>query len=504
MSTPNQIATIRRRGVTVIEVLTSMVVAAIGVFGVMILIPFSVQQAQVGLDSDAATVVAENAYEDLKIYGFTQVGDAGNLNLRGTRVNVHTTSNQTLAPVFPAPYGTTHLGEGSAGARVQQGIYGLPLNIVPGSANAVAGPQGAVLTPAVSSPALIHLDPLAVSAVGFPVAAGAPSPDFLTGLLPPRTGTFTAHEDLDALDRTLNPLRAVVATGISNTTFVTTTATGPVTVSELLSREEINRIFRTEDDLVVGQSDFQGGEAGELELAQPVFDVSSQGNLVKRQVNGRISWSAILVPIKDPSRALAGTIATQYKVYILVYKDRLLIPGDPESAMVSAPVLRHSSITDPASVPNSHGGYQSAVNHIALQPDIAVDGVFKDDWVMLINNRPPADAAVGGAALSAPVAVFDPAINGTVAKRLAADALGYRTQVSFAKVISVDNTTLTGDSSILTVNGGPFDFYYSNVAGIPLSPANAQYTSATYVIHLKNVINVFERTITLEKESAWN
>ena len=127
MNTPTQIATIYRRGVTVIEVLTSMIVAAIGVFGVMVLIPFSVQQAQIGLDNDAAAVVAENAYQDLQIYGFTQVADNGSLNLRGTRVNIHTTNivtpenpNQALPTVFSAPFDIPPVIEGRSDLGVPE------------------------------------------------------------------------------------------------------------------------------------------------------------------------------------------------------------------------------------------------------------------------------------------------------------------------------------------------------------------------------------------------
>ena len=45
---------LKREGVTIIEVLTSMAVATIGVFGVMVMIPFAVKQSQSGLDADAA------------------------------------------------------------------------------------------------------------------------------------------------------------------------------------------------------------------------------------------------------------------------------------------------------------------------------------------------------------------------------------------------------------------------------------------------------------------
>jgi len=59
-----------RSGLSIIEVLTSIVVAMIGVFGVMILIPFAVKQSQVGLDSDAAVQVGRNAYAQFEINGY--------------------------------------------------------------------------------------------------------------------------------------------------------------------------------------------------------------------------------------------------------------------------------------------------------------------------------------------------------------------------------------------------------------------------------------------------
>ena len=482
-------------GVTVIEVLTSMLVALIGVFGVLILIPFSVQQAQIGLDQDAAAVVADNAFEDLQIYGLTDVAnDDGSLNLRGEVVNLDSQGRTTLSGLAP-PFSTL-LPEGNG--SVPFGYYSSPRTAL--------------------APSLIHLDPIAFSSVGFPTAVPAPpdniripvnpeNPDFLTGFLPPTTGTHLPfvgfHEDSDGIDRTLNPLRMVVATGVSNTTF--SPAAG-LTANELLSLPEINRIFRTEDDIVTGRTNFSGGEVSDVELAQPLFDVSSQGNLVKRQVNGRISWSAVFQPIKDPTRVgrFTATPAVRYKVYILVYSDRSVIPGDEDSVMLSAPVLRHAASQDPRLFnPPQHGGYDPAVDQIVLGPDIPVDGVFRDDWVMLINRRPIAQ--IGGDPLTTSVMVFDP-VTGGVPRQLVADEPSYATQVSFAKVISVDSEdgTVAGDSSVLNVDGGAFDFYYSDIHGgaVDLNGAplvsDPMYTSATYVVHLRNVLNVYERTITLD------
>lgn len=62
-----------RLGITIIEVLTAMVVAMIGVFGVMILIPFAVKQSEVGLDLDDAYRQAQSGVAQFEIMGFQQL-----------------------------------------------------------------------------------------------------------------------------------------------------------------------------------------------------------------------------------------------------------------------------------------------------------------------------------------------------------------------------------------------------------------------------------------------
>ena len=83
-----------RRGITLIEVMTAIVVALIGVFGVMVMVPLAVRQSQVGLDRDAATVAARNAFERFEIEGYQAVDDSGNLRWR---LNGHTV-NMSIAP----------------------------------------------------------------------------------------------------------------------------------------------------------------------------------------------------------------------------------------------------------------------------------------------------------------------------------------------------------------------------------------------------------------------
>ncbi len=66
-------STLRRgfhRGITVMEVLVSMVVALIGVLGIMILIPFSVNQVQTAFNYETAHRLGHNAANEWKIKGF--------------------------------------------------------------------------------------------------------------------------------------------------------------------------------------------------------------------------------------------------------------------------------------------------------------------------------------------------------------------------------------------------------------------------------------------------
>ena len=128
---------------------------------------------------------------------------------------------------------------------------------------------------------------------------------------------------------------------------------------------------------------------------------------------------------------------------------------------------------------------------------------MKDNWVMLINRKLPGPPS-RGITESGVFYGFD------------VEEAGYDLQVAFCRVTSVDqgqdvNNNDAFDLGIdrppsLSVEGGPFNFYYSGFNGSGHAgedtritpPLPAAYTSATYVIHLKDVINVFERTITLE------
>lgn len=59
-----------RAGISIIEVLVSILVAMIGVFGVMVMIPFAVSQVEQGFDQETSLTLGRNAAADYEIKGF--------------------------------------------------------------------------------------------------------------------------------------------------------------------------------------------------------------------------------------------------------------------------------------------------------------------------------------------------------------------------------------------------------------------------------------------------
>jgi hypothetical protein len=60
----------RRSGISLFEVLISILVAAIGVLGVLVLVPFAARNAQLGIDRESAIDAAKNFNADFHAYGY--------------------------------------------------------------------------------------------------------------------------------------------------------------------------------------------------------------------------------------------------------------------------------------------------------------------------------------------------------------------------------------------------------------------------------------------------
>jgi hypothetical protein len=213
------------------------------------------------------------------------------------------------------------------------------------------------------------------------------------------------------------------------------------------------KLFRGRDDLVFGAG------VDDLDPPKQIFDrVGADGPVLTRQSKGRISWSAIVVPYINSS-VTNGSGTWSYKLYILVYKIRKTLKDDKEGQMVIAK-LRSSEDTDPTD-------YQSPVTNVVVPyiPELElpefddIPVVRRDDWVMLINKD-----------LNAPA--------------------GFDKQIAFYRVVGLT----AGDASskpptLLTLDGPDFNFFGQS--------------DDTYIIHLKDVIGVYEHTFTPETESNW-
>ena len=244
-------------------------------------------------------------------------------------------------------------------------------------------------------------------------------------------------------------------------------ATGTTPAGNDFSSLEASRLCRSADDIAHEDDDDSEGIAP----PQPIFDVDAAGTLLKRQFRGRMSWSVFLVPEKDPSITGLNVPIHRMRTHTLVYQDRFVDPTDAASLIESVYGTAHATnmVNDPV----------NPVSQITFPAPITEEGLGRDSWVMLINQLPEPDPALNGG--NTPLSTE---ANGD--RFRAADAgSGYNVQVMFAKVTRT-NTNQDGTINSLTVDGGRFDVFPNTIS------------TETYMLHLKNVVNVFERSIALE------
>ena len=391
-----QLAVVARDGISIIEVLTAMAVATIGVFGVMVLIPFAVKQSQSGLANDSANVLGRNAIEELETNGAFAVNGGPPAAQFSRRLGIS-------FPRVNFANGTPTAGGGSIFSPLYPSLCGAPIST--------------------GYPGIVHLDP-----IGFSLPGGG-NLNLGGGITIP---TATFYDQLIPVADTNQSPEAMP-----------------------ISPVEAARLCQYRDNLI---SEIDNEAFDDIAPPQPIFDRDGgvDGARINRQLSGRISWSALLVPDKDPSIVSVQVPASRYRVYTLVYQDRLgTALGDSYPSFqveVRAPEFQQSVTCLRVAEP--------------LPAEDASDRIRNGDWVMVINRLP----AVGSR----------PADNeGLEAQE------GYRTQVMFARVTSAD----PGSGQML-VDGGSFAFtpVVGGVGG----------GSETFVVHLRNVISVYERTVSIE------
>jgi hypothetical protein len=430
----------RRDGISIIEVLTSMAVATIGVFGIMVMIPFAVKQSQLGLDSDAANSIGRNAVEEMQINGLFQVLDSGDFSR--LLVNAFADGISAAPPRFVQPLGTDDfdLNDRATG--------------------------------------LFHFDPIGFAA-GFS-ADTTPSKDvFAHSLVIADPGG-----DIEIFSATANRLEPI---DINNSggvfafpdlpgQFYPSFAADPLNILKPLGTAEARHLCRSSDELF-----FASDQDDDIAPAQQLFDLDG-ANQVKRQTNGRISWSAFVQAEKDLN--VSGGPASRFRSHLLVYRDRgFTTTNVTNPALVQLVNSNYGIYLTNMEAAAGADSYVQSVNQITFPTpaDTPVD-IVRDDWVMLINRIPEPDPAP--AMNEAPLSIEVPAFGG---KRYRSAYEGYRLQTMFAKVTRVNT-----DGS-LSVDGGSFDFV---PAGINSDPGSGNPpSSVTYMVHLRNVVNVYERSI---------
>ena len=208
---------------------------------------------------------------------------------------------------------------------------------------------------------------------------------------------------------------------------------------------DARRMFRLTDDLVFAEADGPPTATNpepELNGPQQIFNEGPAG-VLNRQSTGAVSWCAIAQPIINDPNAEEVDI---YKFHVLVFKDRVTDPTVEESIMFATDVTAPSGVV------------AQPLSTVTINATLT-DDVRRNDWVMLFNQEPDPTNSI-------PVA--------------------FRTNIAFARISNFfEDESTVPSTTTLTLDGPDFDF-----------------TNSTTIVHLRDVVAVFPRTIKLETVSA--
>lgn len=409
-----------------------MAVATIGVFGVMALIPFAVNQSQKGLDNDLANTFGRNAVETLQIRSVFQTSSTISLDRTATDEVFDSIVFPSL--VLNDECETTFLGPDQVIARYSIESLGLSF---------LGDPR--------SGFGLVHLDPVGVAR---------------------RTGSITSFiVDLDQQ----TPQIIIPSVTLRNTDTRGTVAG----IKSRYSFAEAMNLCSTRDDLIVGEQRFgsTGDATKTLEVAPPqqYHDIAG-GRRLKRQATRKISWSMMLNPSKHASVvkesfADPASPPSHFKTWVLTYSGRSF-----DGSAFRARILNEPGKYGLGVAPNR----LPELTRLALADPINSDSsITKDSWVMLINLIPVPDYD----AFNAPQLPLSGFFDGV---RFRADEAGYDKQVKFARVTKVDRVSVPNEVGI---DGSAFEIF----------PETLSRSGGTYMVYLPDVINVFERTVRIER-----
>ncbi len=414
-----------RIGISIIEVLISIAVATIGVFGVMIMIPFAVSQSQRGLDSDIASGLGRNAIEKLKIYSV----------FRGIRVD-DDTGMQIDEVLGSIAFPSEHVADQLESVRLADEFVVANYSLTSLGLSDPRDPRYAI--------GLVHLDPVGVAYAGGPITSFAIDPQLVIPSVTFRSGD-TTRVDKDITAR--------------------------------FSFAEARNFCATDDDLVFGESRFDPEvgyvDTGDLAPPQGQFDIVD-GVPIKRQAEGSISWSVLLNPSKNSSivkenEADSPTSPGNFDAYLLTWRRRSF----------SGQAFTSRLANDPGKYGLGTTNRQSQLRELVLtEPIDEGSNIRRGNWVMLINRLPSPDYK----AFNEPQLPLSEFFDGT---RFRAEEQGYEKQIAFARITGVD----TSDSMHrITIGGAAFEIFPKDIARSP-----------TFVVHLPEVVNVYERSVTIER-----
>lgn len=252
-----------RSGITLLEVMISVLIVSIGVFGLLALLPIAGQQAARGLANDRAAVVGRNAVAEFYARGMAK----GTRDANGNTIALHWCIDQVASPVTLTPgwsycidpmYVTRNPGTGFPDvAAISPKMQRVNLR-------AGEWPTHQVQVPDFS------YDPSASTPKGYFRPPPPPAPSFR-----------------------LVPL---------------STAAPPA-----MNKEMADYVFTAHDDLVFEKNEGQPGSAA---VPLPIQRLTPGG---ARETNAEFSWFATLVPLAD-----GGT--DDYILNIAVCQNRLLEP----------------------------------------------------------------------------------------------------------------------------------------------------------------------------------
>lgn len=395
--TPN--TTNRRSGISLVEVLTSIVIALIGVAGVLVLIPFGIRQAEIGLDIDDAITMGDNALAQFEIIGYRRVDADGFLPW----INI---DNAPFMDPDPACAGLVPAAQGEHLVNIN----------CPTDTCYFIDPLWTGANTAVGStfPGNNFFDNLFVDQLSLPPA--------VINLLPESVALVDAANPVNASNSNLfNPLPFGLAA----------------------------RMFLNSDDLqfATDSNPVTGLPLDEIAPPLPFLDLDGTGAVLRRQARGELSWSAIAVPSFSYEATTNTTSALDtMEFYTLIYKDRNFAdPSGTFSDVDFDPRYRVATIADMT----INGGDFRSGGTVAINAPIAVSN---DDWVMMANFHPD---------------------TGTY-------------QAGFYRVTG---SNPEADPASISLDGPAFTF---------------DPNGTNIIIHLTKVLNVYRRTILLERDSIFN